>query len=68
MSQSFEIKLERQSGGWVWAAFLSRVEDGTTIMVGQSLEAFATGEMARLDAERSLNDLYDRPIADGPQA
>ncbi|WP_284509205.1 hypothetical protein [Caballeronia sp. GaOx3] len=40
MSQKFELKLERQSGGWVWAAFLSKAEDGTTIMVSQSSEAF----------------------------
>jgi hypothetical protein len=68
MSQSFEIKLERQSGGWVWVAFLSKAEDGATILVGQSLEAFATEEMARLNAERSLHDLYDKPIADARQA
>jgi hypothetical protein len=55
MSQSFQIKLERQSGGWVWAAFLSEAKDGTTIMVGQSSEAFPTEEIARLDAERSLH-------------
>ena len=68
MSQSFEIMLERQSGGWVWATFLSKAEDGTAIMVGQSSEAFATEEAARLNAERSLHDLYDKPIADGRQA
>jgi hypothetical protein len=48
MPQSFEIKLERQSGGWVWAAFRLKAEDGTTIMVAQSSEAFATEELARL--------------------
>ena len=68
MSQSFEIKLERQSGGWVWAAFVSRPEDGTAFMVGQCSEAFATEEMARLDAERLLNDLYGGSMADGQEA
>ncbi|SAL88437.1 hypothetical protein AWB74_08562 [Caballeronia arvi] len=68
MSQSFEIKLERQSGGWVWAAFLSSPEDGTTFMVGQCSEAFATEEMARHDAERLLNDLYGGSMADGQEA
>jgi hypothetical protein len=65
MSQTFEIKLERQSGGWVWAAFLFKAEDGTTILVGQCSEAFATEEMARLDAERLFNDLDGGPTADG---
>ncbi|MDR5781157.1 hypothetical protein QCE63_17180 [Caballeronia sp. LZ065] len=58
MAQAPEIKVERQSGGWVWAAVLPGAHDGVPIVLGQSTEAFATEEAALLNAETALPGLW----------
>jgi hypothetical protein len=58
MAQAPEIKIERQSGGWVWAAVLPGAHDGVPIVLGQSAEAFGTEEAALLDAEAALPALW----------
>ncbi|MDR5740203.1 hypothetical protein [Caballeronia sp. LZ016] len=50
MPQSIEIKVERQSGGWVWAAVLHGASGGEPVVLRQSPEAFPTEDDARQDA------------------
>ena len=57
MRQTLEIKLECQSGGWVWAAISTQADGGASIVLTQSSEAFSTEDAARRDAERALSDL-----------
>ncbi|SAK75350.1 hypothetical protein AWB76_04893 [Caballeronia temeraria] len=60
MSQLFEIALERQPGGWVWAALLHT--EGSTLVVGQSARGFPTEAAARHDAARALPVHYIKSL------
>jgi hypothetical protein len=52
-----EIKIEHQTGGWVWAIVLYDQSAGSPLIIGQSREAFPTHEAAQGDAECALRDL-----------
>ncbi|CAL8481724.1 hypothetical protein [Caballeronia sp. S22] len=57
MSDSPEIRVERQAGGWIWIAVAADPNGGPSLVLHQSNEAFASEEAARCDAEKVLRKL-----------
>ncbi|WP_250502550.1 hypothetical protein [Caballeronia sp. AZ7_KS35] len=57
MSDSPEIQVERQAGGWIWIALAVDPDGGPSLVLHHSKEAFASEEAARCDAEKVLRKL-----------
>ncbi|SAL81286.1 hypothetical protein AWB67_05805 [Caballeronia terrestris] len=54
MSDVPEIRVERQTGGWVWAAIVPSTDGAAPQILHQSLEAFPSEEAALGDARKVL--------------
>ncbi|CAL8480540.1 hypothetical protein [Caballeronia sp. S22] len=57
MSDSPEIRVERQAGGWIWMAVAADPNGGPSLVLHQSQEAFVSEEAALLDAAKALRKL-----------
>jgi hypothetical protein len=64
MSNVPEIRVERQAGGWVWAAIMPNAGAAPQVL-HQSLEAFPSEEAALSDAREILQKFQIQSAAEG---
>jgi hypothetical protein len=64
MSDTIEIKIEHQAGGWVWVAVMPSPGAGLPVIVRHSREAFPTKEAALRDADDAFQGVNAPPNAD----
>jgi hypothetical protein len=65
MSDVPEIRVERQAGGWVWAAIVPSPAGATPQILHQSEEAFQSEEAALRDAGKVLQKLRIQSASGG---
>ncbi|SAL60220.1 hypothetical protein AWB65_05428 [Caballeronia humi] len=65
MSNVPEIRVERQAGGWVWAAIMPNAAGAAPQVLHQSLEAFPSEEAALSDARKILQKFQIQSAAQG---
>jgi hypothetical protein len=65
MSDVPEIRIERQAGGWVWAAIVVCPPGTAPQILHQSQEAFPSEKAALSDAGKVLQKLGVQPAREG---